>query len=113
MKYIWMVFSMVAYSQQPLVGLVQGTIMDQKRAPIPFASLTAINIDAIDAESGRRTSGTNEQGIYQIVNVPTGRYSIVVTKKGYQDYKVPLVRVRPGETVNMPEIRMSATGRHP
>jgi Carboxypeptidase regulatory-like domain len=102
-----LVFSISVESQQPLVGSIQGTIIDQKQAPIPYAALTATNIDSVEPESHRRTTGADEKGFYQFVDVPEGRYSIVVTKKGYRNYKIPLVTVRPGEAVKMPEIKMS------
>ena len=95
-------------SQQPLVGLIQGKIIDQKQAPIPYAVLTATNIDSVEPASYRRTSGADEKGFYQFVDVPEGRYSIVVKKKtGYRDYKISVVTVRGGETVYMPDIKMS------
>jgi hypothetical protein len=107
-----MAFSIPVKTQQPLVGLIQGRIVDQKQAPIPYAGLTATNIDSVEPESHRTTTGTDEKGFYQFVDVPEGRYSIVVRKKGYRDYEIPEVTVRGGETVNMPEIKMSpATGR--
>jgi hypothetical protein len=99
-------------SQQPLVGSIQGTIRDKHEAPIPYATLTATNIDSVEPESSRRTTGADKQGVYQFVEVPPGRYSIVVRKSGYLDYTVPLVTVYPGETVNMPEIKMSPVVTH-
>ncbi len=99
-------------AQQPLVGLIQGTVTDQQRAPVANAQLTATNIDSVEPESHRRVTGTDEKGFYQFVDVPEGRYSIVVKKKGYRDYKISLVRVRGGETVNVPAIQMSPAGRH-
>ena len=98
-------------SQQPLAGLIQGKIVDQKtQAPVSYAGLTATNIDSVDPESHRRTTGADEKGLYQFVDVPEGRYSIVVTKRGYRDYQIPLVTVYAGQTVNMAEIRMSPVG---
>ncbi|HEY6341959.1 MAG TPA: carboxypeptidase-like regulatory domain-containing protein [Bryobacteraceae bacterium] len=110
------VFSLLAFSipvktQQPLVGLIQGRIVDQKQAPIPYATLTATNIDSVEPESHRKTTGTDDKGFYQFVDVPEGRYSIVVKKTGYRDYEIPVVTVRGGETVNMPEIKMSPAAR--
>jgi hypothetical protein len=101
-----------ATSQQPLVGSIQGTVTNQQEAPIPYADLTATNIDNVEPESGRQTTGADKQGIYQFVEVPPGRYSIVVRKSGYRDYTVTLVTVYPGETVNMPEIKMSPVAAH-
>jgi hypothetical protein len=99
-------------SQQPLVGSIQGTIKNQHEAPLPYAALTATNIDSVEPESHHRSTGADKQGFYQFVDVPEGRYSIVVRKSGYQDYTVPEVTVRPGETVNMPEIKMSPVASH-
>ena len=100
-----LVFSSPVASQQPMVGLIQGRIVDQKKAPIPYAALTATNIDSV--EPHRRTTGADEKGFYQFVDVPMGRYSIVVQKKGYRDYQIPEVTVRPGETVNLPDTKMT------
>lgn len=100
-----------AKSQQPLVGLIQGTITNQQGAPIRGVVLTATNIDSVEPESHRRSTATDRQGIYQFVDVPEGRYSIVAKKKHYQDWKVPLVTVYPGQTVNMMEIKMTPAGR--
>lgn len=106
-----LIFSIPVESQQPLVGLIQGMIMGQKEAPVPYAALIATNIDSVAPESHRRTTAADEKGFYQLVDVPEGRYSIVVKKKGYRDYQIPMVTVRPGETVNMPAITMSPLRR--
>ena len=98
-----------AGSQQPLAGLIQGKIVDEKtQAPVSYAGLTATNIDSVDPESHRRTTGADERGLYQFADIPEGRYSIEVTKRGYRDYQIPLVNVHAGQTVNMAEIKMSA-----
>jgi Carboxypeptidase regulatory-like domain len=94
-------------SQQPLVGLIQGKVIDQKQAPIPYAALTATNIDSVEPAAHRTTTGADEKGFYQFVDLPEGRYSIVVKKTGYRDYKIPVVTLRAGETVKMPDIKMS------
>jgi hypothetical protein len=112
-KYLWplvfwlFVLSIALKSQQPLVGLIEGVVVDQKRAPIPDAGLTATNIDSVEPESHRKTTGSDEKGFYQFVDVPPGRYAVVVKKGGYRDYKIPLVTVRPGETVKLPDVAMS------
>jgi Carboxypeptidase regulatory-like domain len=99
-------------SQQPLVGSIQGVIKDQHEAPIPYAALTATNVDSVEPGSTRQTTGADKQGIYQFVDVPPGRYSIVVRMGGYRDYTVRLVTVHPGETVKMPVIKMSPAAAH-
>jgi hypothetical protein len=99
-------------SQQPLVGQIQGSVENQHEAPVAYAALTATNTDSVDPESHRRTTGADKQGFYEFVDVPPGRYSIVVKMKGYRDYTVPQVTVHPGETVRMPEIKMSSAATH-
>lgn len=104
------VFSLLAFPanpQQPLVGSIQGMIKDQRGVALPDASLTATNIDAVEPENHRHTSGTDKYGIFQFVDLSPGSFSITVQKRGYRDYTVPVVNVRPGEAVKMPDIRMS------
>ena len=86
-------------SQQPLVGLIQGTVKNQQGAPVPNASVTATNLDTIEREW--QASGTNSGGTFQIVDVPPGHYSIAVTNKDYQDYLLPFVTLHDGQTVNI------------
>ncbi len=69
-----LVVSLPIKSQQPLVGLIQGMIVDQKHAPIAHAELTATNIDSVVPESNRRTTTADEQGLFQLIDVPEGRY---------------------------------------
>jgi hypothetical protein len=107
-----LVGSFPAQSQQPLVGSIQGTVKDQKASPLPYATLTATNLDSVEPASTRQITGADKEGDYQFVDVPPGRYSILVQESGYQDYTVALVTVRPGETVKMPEIKMIPAATH-
>jgi Carboxypeptidase regulatory-like domain len=100
-------FAFPVNSQQPLVGSIEGTIRNQQKAVIPYASLTATNIDSVERESDRRTTAADKQGFYQFVNVPEGRYSIVVRMKGYEDFTVPLLTLRGSQKLKMPVIKMS------
>ena len=103
------VFLLPIAGQQPLVGVIQGTVTDRHNAPVAYANLTAANIDTVEPQ--RMMTSADENGFYQFVEVPEGRYSIVVRKKGYRDYRVPVVTVRGGETLPVP-VRMSPAGRH-
>jgi hypothetical protein len=105
-------FSFPAGSQQPLVGSIQGTVKDQQASPLSYATLTATNLDSVEPDSTRQITGADKDGNYQFVDVPPGRYSILVQESGYQDYTVALVTVQPGETVKMPEIKMSPAATH-
>lgn len=96
-----------AHPQQPLVGSIQGIIRDQRGAPLPDATLTATYIDAVEPENHRHTTGTDQHGIFQFVELSPGRFSLVIQRSGYRDYTIPVVNVRPGEAVKLPDIRMT------
>jgi Carboxypeptidase regulatory-like domain len=100
-----------AKSQQPLVGSIEGTVKDQRGAPLMEASLTATNIDAVNPESNRHITDSDKSGFFQLVDLPPGHFSILVHKSGYRDYTVSSVTVRPGETVKMPDIKMVRGGK--
>jgi hypothetical protein len=95
-------------SQQPLVASIDGTIKNQQGQPIPYASLSLTNIDSVEAQSTRQEAGSDQQGRYEFVEVPEGRYALTVKKNGYQDYTIPLLSVYPGQRVRMPVIKLSA-----
>jgi|SRR5579862_1304517 len=89
-----------------LVRLIRAKIVDQKQVPVPNSALMAANIDGVEPESHVRASGANEEGFCQFVDVPEGRYSIVVKRTGYRDYKISdWLPVRGGETIDMPDIQ--------
>lgn len=92
-------------AQQPLVGLIEGVVRDQAKHPVAEVALTATNLDS----GANRYSVSDSGGIYQFVDLSPGRYSITAQKKGYQDFKVDFVNVRPGETVNMADMIMSSS----
>jgi hypothetical protein len=65
-----LVSSIFVKGQQPLVGLIQGTVVDQKQARIPYATLTATNIDSVEPESHRRTTSADENGFFNLSMLP-------------------------------------------
>jgi len=93
--------------QQPLIGSIQGTVRNQQRAFIQYATITLTNIDNIEPENDRQWNMTDRRGLYQFVFVPPGRYSIMVETNGYLNCTIPLVSVYPGQEVIVPEIKMS------
>jgi Carboxypeptidase regulatory-like domain len=96
-----------ANPQQPLVGSIQGTVKDQRGVPLADAVVTATNIDAVEPETYRHTASTDKDGTFQFIDLSPGRFSIMVQKRGYRDYTIDLVNLRPGEAVKIPEIKIS------
>lgn len=94
-------------AQQPLVGSIQGTILDQNGAAFPGVTLTATNIDAVEPVNHRYSTSTDKYGIFNFVDLAPGHYSIAVKMPGYDDYDIPEVSVPEGGTFKIPDIRMS------
>jgi hypothetical protein len=59
-----------------------GTVTDQSGAAVPDAQVTAISTDT----GLLRTVTTNAQGEYRIELLPTGRYSLEVSAKGFKKF---------------------------
>lgn len=97
-------------SQQPLVGLIEGKVADQNQTPVAHAVIVASNIDTVNPKADRRTASADSKGVYQFVAVPEGRYSIVISRQGYRDYRISEVTVRGGETIKIPDITMIPAG---
>lgn len=104
---VFFLLAFPANPQQPLVGSIQGIIKDQHGVPLSDATLTATNIDFVEPEDHRHTTGTDKYGKFWFVGLTPGHFSVVVHKKDYRDYTVPVVNVRPGEAVKISDIRIS------
>ncbi|MBV8903939.1 MAG: carboxypeptidase regulatory-like domain-containing protein [Acidobacteriia bacterium] len=100
-------FSFLAGSQQPLVGSIQGFVKNPQGAPIPYATLIATNLDSVERQSNVRNAGADKQGYFEFVAMPPGRFAIVVKANGYRDYTIPEITVHDGESVKIPEIKMT------
>ncbi|MCD4818906.1 MAG: carboxypeptidase regulatory-like domain-containing protein [Candidatus Cloacimonetes bacterium] len=71
-------------------GRFAGKIIDEKKQPIPFASVI-IEGTSIGAQS-------DEKGKYVIINIPIGTYSIIFQQAGYQTKKLTHVKINIDET---------------
>jgi hypothetical protein len=83
-------FLLIGLLIQPLLAVVlwahtdratiSGTVTDPTGAVIPGVTVTATNV-----ETGIRTNAvTNQAGIYSLLNLPIGRYSVSFAKEGFQ-----------------------------
>ena len=88
-----------AYSQSTF-GSVVGNVFDATGAPVAATEVTLTNLGT----SEKRTSTTNNDGLYQFVNVLPGQYTVGVQKTGFKRILRSPVRV---ETENTAKIDIS------
>ena len=72
---------------QSTFGTFIGTIQDQSGSVIAGAVVTVTNLD----DNNTRSATTNNSGQYQLLNLPSGRYSFSVVKPGFSTAKVDQV----------------------
>ncbi|HYO98867.1 MAG TPA: carboxypeptidase-like regulatory domain-containing protein, partial [Pyrinomonadaceae bacterium] len=63
-------------------GSISGTVLDEKQAALPNASVTARNVGT----NISRTTQTNDEGGYSFVNLPVGAYEITVEAPNFSKY---------------------------
>ncbi len=86
-------------------GAVRGTIRDPNGAVIPNVSITALNEETQEKFS----ISSNEDGIYLLANLPSGKYTIRAESGGFQTYVVQNVPVR-SSTISELNFEMNVGG---
>ncbi len=71
-------------------GRLAGKIVDENKKPIPFASVL-LEGTQIGAQS-------NAKGFYIIINIPPGKYTVIVQQMGYQTKKIKRVKMKADKT---------------
>ena len=61
-------------------GEIRGTISDSTGAVIPKASVTVVNVDT----GAEKAFTTNNDGMYDTVSTPNGRYKVTITAPGFE-----------------------------
>jgi hypothetical protein len=82
-------FTLSALSQK----LLRGQVIDgQKNKPVPFASVFLNNTSV--------GTKTNEQGMFEL-NIPDGKYELIVSSVGYETYNQTIVAKEINETISI------------
>src|SRR5215475_14928310 len=74
------ILSAAAIFGQSTSGSITGTVKDEAGAPIPEAGVTITN----PATNLSRTIRTNTQGVFVAPQLPPGKYTVTVEKKGFK-----------------------------
>jgi hypothetical protein len=79
----------IVFGQQ--TGKITGKITCERNA-VPF-----VNVGLSNTSYG---TSTNEQGVFNINNIPIGKYTLQASAIGYKNYK-RTIEVKPNETVSI------------
>jgi hypothetical protein len=72
---------------QSTFGSLVGAVQDKSGAVVPGVEISATNLDT----GAARTVTSGDNGQYQILNLPAGRYSLAATKQGFGAARIPEV----------------------
>jgi Carboxypeptidase regulatory-like domain len=86
-----------ALQAQQTLGAISGTVSDTSAALLSNATVTAVE----DQTRLTRVVKTNNDGGYQLVNLPIGTYTITFTHDGFDTQNVPSILVQANRTVQV------------
>ena len=102
MKFCFAVLLLLSFSTREMLSQsdrasVTGVVHDTSGAVIQAASVTATNKDT----NLQRTSLSDGEGAYTLLNLPIGRYDLVCKKEGFEGARVPSLDLAIGESLKI------------
>ncbi|MGH9932715.1 MAG: TonB-dependent receptor domain-containing protein, partial [Pyrinomonadaceae bacterium] len=88
----------VAAQTQITTGTIQGTILDANGAAVPGAGVEVKNFDT----NFTRTTSSDDEGRFSALQLPSGRYTVTVTKTGFATLVVEKADLTVGQALNLP-----------
>ncbi len=88
----------VAAQTQITTGIIQGTILDPNGAAVPGAAVEVKNVDT----NFTRTTTSDEDGRFAALQLPSGRYTVTITKTGFATTVVEKADLTVGQALNLP-----------
>lgn len=76
-------------------GTLSGSVHDVSGATIPGAMVSAENLDA----SNREAATTDQEGRFQVVGLPSGRYRLTIEKPGFAPFRSRILMVTAGADI--------------
>ncbi len=89
-------FPFATYAQQTLGGIT-GQVTDATGAAVAGASVTALS----EQTGLARSATSNGEGVFTLVNLPIGQYTITVANQGYETQKYPGILVQADRTATL------------
>jgi Carboxypeptidase regulatory-like domain/TonB dependent receptor len=95
-------FSLVLLQPLPMqaqqtLGGITGTVVDPAGSAVPDAEIKATSEDT----KLERSTRSNAQGVYNLNDLPLGKYTITYTKDGFSSEKYPGILVQANRTVSL------------
>jgi hypothetical protein len=78
-------------------GSITGTVTDATGAVVPAVQVAATNLDTRVQYNGP----TNDAGLYSVLNLPIGKYSVVFTKQGFKSLTRDGITVAIGQVLRL------------
>jgi hypothetical protein len=80
-------------AQSADTGAISGTVQDKGGAILPAAKVTITNVGT----NVSKTLTTNGSGFYSVEAIPSGDYTVMVEKSGFESVKVRNIHLDPGQ----------------
>jgi hypothetical protein len=84
-------------------GTIAGIITDTDGAAIPNAHLS---LEPLDSQIALATLETDPAGAFIFGNVPSGKYLVKITAKGFSSWKVEDIELHPGESLTLTTVEL-------
>lgn len=94
---VWiLLFSLPLTAQSPDTGSISGTVTDNANAFIPAATITVANNAGIT-----KTASSDGEGKFLIGGLPTGKYTVTISRDGFESFSATDVVVGPGTSATI------------
>ena len=94
-----LLFASAAFAQtQITAGTIQGTVLDANGAAVPGATIEVKNADT----NFVRTTTSDDEGRFVALQLPSGRYTVTVSKTGFATLVVEKADLTVGQAMNLP-----------
>ena len=90
---------------QITTGVIQGTVSDPNGAVVPGATVEVVNLET----NLTRNVTTDDDGRFSFLQLPSGRYSLTVTKEGFAKLIQAEFPLTVGQTISL-DLDMKVTG---
>jgi Carboxypeptidase regulatory-like domain len=90
---LFITFSLVAATEsmaQQTLGTINGTVTDSSSAAVPDATISVTG----DATGLTRSTKSQKNGYFEILNLPIGLYTITITHEGFDTTRLPAIAVQ-------------------